>query len=117
MVEELKELIAVIGTLPQLALWVAVGFWAYKVIIIGSIYGVIWLAINKAYAAFTRPKQEEVQITIDGIVYGESRARLIGILRSIGAGPYESTAFLDWLQEAVETKLEKDGQPKKSRPL
>jgi len=61
MVDELKELIAVVNSLPQLALWVAVGFWAYKVIIIGSVYGVIKLAINKAYSAMTRPGSPEIE--------------------------------------------------------
>jgi hypothetical protein len=47
--EELEQLILLIGKLPTLAIWVLVGFFAYKTIVIGSIYGVIKLAIVKLH--------------------------------------------------------------------
>lgn len=47
MIEELKELVGVIANLPQLALWVVIGVWAYKVLIVGSVYGVIRFSIVK----------------------------------------------------------------------
>lgn len=43
--EELKELIDLISKLPELAIWVLVAFWVYKVIVIGSIFGIIKLGI------------------------------------------------------------------------
>lgn len=117
MIEELKSLIQVINGLPQLAIWVAVGFWAYKVIIIGSVYGVIRLAINKAYAAYTRPAKEDIRVVIDGIVYFEQKARLIAILKRVVPDKYDTGESMEWLESAINAKIEKDGLPKKRRPL
>lgn len=116
MIEELKALIAVVNSLPQLALWVAIGFWAYKVIIIGSVYGVIRLAINKAYSAWTNPKRQEMGVAIDGLIYYSDKSRLIGELSRIlpadrSWGSAENA--LAWLSEAITEKITKDGLPKK----
>ena len=51
--EELRELIELISKLPTLAVWVLVAFWIYKVIVIGSVYGLIKLFIIKFYGIFT----------------------------------------------------------------
>jgi hypothetical protein len=117
MIEELKSLIQVVNGLPQLAIWVAVGFWAYKVIIIGSVYGVIRLAINKSYAAYTRPSKEDINVTIDGIIYYEQKKRLIGILKRVVPDKYDTGESLDWLEDAINAKIEKDGLPKKQKHL
>ena len=55
--EELKDLMNLVKDLPALALWVLVGFWAYKVVVIGSIYGVIRYTLNKfvEWRTFTPP--------------------------------------------------------------
>lgn len=63
-VGELKALVDIVQSLPQLALWVAIGFWAYKVIIIGSIYGVIRFCVDRAYKAYTiRVEQKKYAVT------------------------------------------------------
>ena len=59
MLEEFKELVQLLNNLPHLALWVAAGFWAYKVIVIGSIYGLIRFAIDKLHDWLTKPKAVE----------------------------------------------------------
>lgn len=51
--EELKELIDLISKLPELAIWVLVAFWVYKVIVIGSIFGIIKLFIVKLHSWLT----------------------------------------------------------------
>lgn len=66
--EEIQLIVKMIADLPQLALWVLVGFWAYKVVIIGSVYGVIKMAITKTYDWKTKPKVVETRLwnkTID----------------------------------------------------
>ena len=61
---ELQALVELVKTLPHLALWVAIGFWAYKVIIIGSIYGVIRFCADRAYKAYiARLEQKKYSIT------------------------------------------------------
>ena len=49
--EELKILVGMVADLPHMALWVIAAFFAYKVIIVGSVFGVIKLGINKAHDA------------------------------------------------------------------
>ena len=58
---ELKALVDIVQSLLQLALWVAIGFWA---IIIGSIYGVIRFCVDRAYKAYTiRVEQKKYAVT------------------------------------------------------
>lgn len=45
--DELKLLIDMVAGLPTLAVWVLVGYLAYKVAVVGSVYGVIRLMIIK----------------------------------------------------------------------
>lgn len=114
MVDELKELVAVVNSLPQLALWVAVGFWAYKVIIIGSVYGVIKLAINKGYAAYTQPRNADMTTVLDGTTYYFNKLALIDQLTRILPSKHErQDEAIQWLSEAITAKIEKDGPPKK----
>lgn len=49
MMEELKQLVELILKLPNTALWILAGFLLYKLSIVGSIYGVIRFAIEKAH--------------------------------------------------------------------
>lgn len=67
--EELKLLIEMVSTLPTMAIWVLVGFFAYKVICVGSIYGVIRLGITKLHDVIVARKVEykEIRPMIDGI--------------------------------------------------
>lgn len=44
--EELKLLVEMVANLPSMALWVIAFFFAYKVMIVGSIYGVIRFAVE-----------------------------------------------------------------------
>ena len=45
--EELKAIFTIIKDLPNLAIWVFVIIYAYKVAVLGSIYGVIRYVVNK----------------------------------------------------------------------
>lgn len=54
--DELKLLIEMVSNLPTMAVWVLVGFFAYKVAVIGSVYGVIRLLITKTHDWLTKPK-------------------------------------------------------------
>ena len=61
--DELKLLIEMVANLPQTALWVCIGFFAYKVIVIGSIYSVIRFCVQKMYDAYKKPQT----YTLNGI--------------------------------------------------
>ena len=118
MIEELKQLVALVNTLPQLALWVAIGFWAYKVIIVGSIYGVIRMVVTKVHDWLTRPKpvMKEIGVVIaDYVWYGDEKAIIKELARVLPANKFGNGdgEAVKWLSEAITAKIEKDGPPKK----
>lgn len=116
--EELKLLIEMVSNLPAMAMWVLVGFWAYKVVVIGSIYGVIRLAINKIHNWLTTPKHElkklELRPTIDGLcLSGQADALIAQLNRLRGAGTSINSGYIhsnsvDFLREAIDDKFAKD---------
>lgn len=55
--EELKLLVEMVAGLPTMTVWVLAGYLAYKLAIVGSIYGVIRLAINRLYDYKARPTE------------------------------------------------------------
>jgi len=117
LIEELKELVQVVNSLPQLALWVAIGFWAYKVIIIGSVYGVIRLAIQKAHSVLTKEKVVVTQVRFkDLTIINEDalKALLVRVINRPGksypdAGWFYSSDH-EWLLAAVDEKIEREAK-------
>lgn len=73
--EELKQLLELVANLPALAIWVLVGFFAYKTIIIGSIYGVIRTGMTLLHSWATKPKL--VEFTLNGEPINNSTANLL----------------------------------------
>lgn len=51
--DELEILVGMVKSLPTLAIWVIIAFYAYKVAIIGSVYGVIRFIVQKAHEAYS----------------------------------------------------------------
>lgn len=91
---ELETLIKMINSLPTMALWVLIGFWAYKVIIIGSIYGVIKFTVNVLYQAWQRrievklaevraSERVDITPTLDGMTITGQLSHLKGQLHRI----------------------------------
>lgn len=117
--EDLKILVDMVSGLPDMAIWVLGAYLFYKVFIIGSIYGVIRLAINKAHSWLTTPKDSLVnhidKINDMGII--GSVSDLLGQLRRIcnihlglensGSG-YIHAADIDWLRDAISEKIQRD---------
>lgn len=60
--EELKILIDMVAHLPQMALWVLIGFLGYKLAVLGSIYGTLRLLIVKLHDWLTGPKRVEMTL-------------------------------------------------------
>jgi hypothetical protein len=120
MIEELKELVTLLNSLPQLALWVALGFWAYKVIIVGSIYGVIRFVSAKMFEHLSlrknpppvdvdlRGKVEGIVITreVEGLLTQIKRLR--GLQSTLTGGKrseYIHRAEIEWLQVQIDAEL------------
>ncbi len=117
--EELKLLIEMVAKLPQLALWVVIAFWIYKVVIIGSIYGVLRLVIIKIHDVLMqrRFRKEDVVPMINGFTITGERDALIAQLHRIRGRlkTYKSDFIHDsdveWLRLAIDDKLAKDQTP------
>jgi hypothetical protein len=116
--EELKILVEMVSDLPTMAIWVLIGFFVYKVVIVGSTYGVLRLAIIKAHSWLTTPRTRQVMaeaelnghtITIDNTWthLKEQILRLKGIRTKIDS-PYIHTNDVIWLKEAIDEKLARE---------
>jgi len=90
--EELKLLISMVAELPAMAVWVLVGFFAYKVVIIGSVYGVIRFVAGRLFDWLQQQKAREVQYKeirpmLDGMcIKAETDALIAQIHRIRGKG-------------------------------
>jgi hypothetical protein len=121
--EELKLLIGMVADLPQMALWVLIGFLIYKLAVIGSIYGVIHAAINKAHDYAIKRKElpavnQEIHLEdiLNGITISSDNTmqQLIRqIKRAAGKGVGIESQYLhrqsvEWLRQAIDMKEEAD---------
>jgi hypothetical protein len=111
--EEIKMLVDMVAHLPEMALWVIAAFWAYKVVVIGSIYGVIKLAINKAHSWLTTPKYKLVELRheIDGICLDcgpQILAQLRRLIRKDQGLNFLHGSEADWLREAIDEKVARE---------
>lgn len=115
--DELKMLIDMVAALPAMAMWVLVGFFAYKVVVVGSIYGLVRFVVDKLHSWLTGPPRPEPPgppIQVDGLVGGISitgcaPAIIEQIKRIRGKGlnihsPYIHSQSVDWLREAIDEK-------------
>lgn len=106
MIEELKVIIDMVSKLPNFALWVIAAFWAYKVIVIGSIYGVIRLAINKFHDFLTKPKDVDLDHMCGSMAI--KKALILQISRIPCRFTTLDPVALNWLKEAIDEKLQKE---------
>jgi hypothetical protein len=117
--DELKQLIDMVDDLPHAALWVIAAILAYKAMVIGSIYGVIRLAITKLHDWATTRKAREVEYkeirpTLDGMCIKSATEPFIAQLyRLKGKGlnissEYIHDASVEWLRLAIDEKIARD---------
>lgn len=116
--EELKMLVEMVAKLPALAIWVLVMFWAYKVMVVGSVYGLIRFVVSKAHDYLTRRKVEvktvEVRPILDGIVIQGQVDRLIAQIHRVRMHveapglSYAHGSSIEWLRLAIDEKIAKD---------
>lgn len=58
--DELRQLIEMVAGLPNVVLWVLIGYLVYKLVVVGSIYGVIRLAIMQFVSAYNANRNKTV---------------------------------------------------------
>ena len=112
--DELKLLIEMVANLPTLAVWVLVGYLVYKVVVIGSIYGLARFAIDKLHNWLTDPKRKTVDfdILIDGEIITGNKEALKAQVRRIKreTGVYIHASYVDWLRYAIDDRLAKEAR-------
>lgn len=128
MIEELKLVLETLGDLGASAVWLAVGFLLFKLVMYlsttGAVVFIAKLLIERVHSVMTQKKEPEpvrdvqlqgICITHDGTYDG-----LIGLIRSLSAQLNESRTSgyffkhnLDWLSDAVAEKFARESQGKK----
>jgi hypothetical protein len=114
--DELKLLIEMVASLPAMAMWVLVGFFAYKVVVIGSIYGVIRFVGGRLFDWLQQKKIEykEIRPTLDGMcIPGNTDALIAQLHRIRGRGTNIKSGYIhqqsvDWLRSAIDMKIESE---------
>jgi hypothetical protein len=120
-------MVDMVAGLPNVALWVIACVFAYKVAVVGSIYGVIRFTVDRLYKWLvtekTKPAREveykEIRPMLDGICVKAAVEILIAQLyriRNKGLdtnSPYIHTGDIDWLKKAIDAQIEKDAAEKK----
>jgi len=116
--DELKLLIEMVSNLPSLAVWVLIGYLVYKVVVIGSIYGLARFGIEKLHSWLTTPKERlvDVRLMLDGMcIIGAKEELLLQLerVRLVGySGGYIHDSHVAWLEAAINDKIAKDQKPK-----
>ena len=120
--EEVREIVHLINSLPTLAIWVLVGFWCYKVIVIGSLYGLIRFAIAKALEAYKKERvvKTVMETKLGGLIIGGEdggvmHALTSQIMRVASSGGYIHAEGVNDLRKALDM-LEESRKAKTAPP-
>tara|TARA_R110000744_G_scaffold17089_4_gene46623 strand:+ start:523 stop:852 length:330 start_codon:yes stop_codon:yes gene_type:complete len=101
--EELQLLVGMVADLPNMALWVIAFFFAYKVIILGSIFGIVKLAILKLHDWLTTTP---TKVPLGDMCIMGSEAGLLAQIERVkrSTGRYVHDSDVDWLRKAIDMK-------------
>lgn len=102
--EELKELISMLAHLPQLTVWVLAGFLAYKLAVVGSIYGVIRLIVVKVHDWKVNPAPVQLRLGTRTINEDVAEALRAQVAR-IGDSAYIHYRDVQKLKDALDIVL------------
>lgn len=109
--DELKLLIELVSNLPAMAVWVLVGFYAYKVMVIGSIYGLIRFTILKVHDWLVTPKK--VNMALNGLTISEGvLLSLVAQLQRVSSSGYIHLSDVAKLAKAID-KIESEARDAK----
>ena len=115
--EELKILVSMVAGLPQMALWVVVLFFIYKISIIGSIYGLVRYITSKLHDWAITKKAEPTELIKEkskikelSIVNDGTYEELLQVLKNTRqrGNSYINSNDLEWIKSAFEEKKASD---------
>ena len=118
--EELKMLVEMVAKLPALAIWVLVMFWAYKVVVVGSVYGLIRFVVSKAHDYLVQQKTKSLDVVYKLgplLITAEMENFMEQLKRVRGKGLTIQSDFIhhqsvNWLRDAIDDKIAKDAANK-----
>lgn len=119
MIEIIKEAGQILKDLPELAIWILLGILLYKVVIVGSIFGLIKLAILKLHDFLTKPKVlPPKEVSLDGyfIVHDGTYKKFRSVLEEMihynsknsVRNVYLHSQDVDFIKEAILEKRAKE---------
>lgn len=120
--DEIRELIAAIINLPNLAVYALMGYLFYKLALVASWVALARLAILKAHDWLVhRHTYREVRPVIDKITIGGSGDRLIALLQGLKNVSGKHTTVteyvwpddVEWLAQAISEKRLREEEAKK----
>ena len=112
--ELLTMIIELVKAVPEMAIWVLVIIYGYKIAIAGTVYGCIKFTVKTACKCIVeKSRTEDVTYLIDDIeCYSKgglmSQLQRLADMRS-GTGRIHDTD-VNWLKGAIDEKLEREGK-------
>lgn len=119
MEEVLTAVMNALAASPQLALWALVVVYAYKVAILGSVYGVIRFLAERLHSAYTTPKHTlqvvDLEAKLRSMTIQSCHEDLIAQIERLKGMSTHQAAFasyihssdVHWLRAAIDEKLAK----------
>ncbi len=109
MVEIIKEASGLLEKLPELSIWILCGILFYKVIFLGSIFGIIRLFINKFHDYLKGEKKTTISLDKHFIMHDTTPGLFLELIASIPkATNYIHSQNVEWAIEAIREKKERD---------
>lgn len=113
MIEALREIVTIIKDLPAYAVWILAGFLFYKLTIIGSVYGVIRLGINRLFDYLGKDRKVITEFKIGDITIDTSTHHALILLFEMIKKPgatYLHHDNVNFAIQAVKEKREREGK-------
>lgn len=113
MIEGLKELAEILKELPDMAVLIMAGFLFYKLFIIGSVYGVIKLGINRLHDVMTKPKEQIIKYKLTDKIYSHDNAadimeKFLEKICKFKGGYNLDNNDIQFIEEAFDEKMKRE---------
>jgi len=110
MYEELKMVLELLGDLGAYAVWVAVAYFVFKLTTLASYVLLAKYFITKVWEWAMKEKEQSTVLSIDGyLIDGASGTKLLNAILEVREySRYIHVSDVQWLQDAIQEKKERD---------
>lgn len=103
MIDALKEIVVLVEKLPNIAIWILAGLLFYKVVVIGSWFGIAKLLIERSYSYLKLKAEEPRAISLKHLLCQVSETRLTDVLKKARRhSEYLHGSDLNWLEDLID---------------